>query len=448
LQIIRRLSWSKEKIVTIQNLTQTYEGWDDDPRPHDEEMREAQAIAARKSPITLRGYTYDFGVFSRWCVERGAQPLPASPNTVAEFLRYKSTQCAPGKDSLYAYNTLVRWVTAVDHYHALNVHRLPGRSKVVNSALRDAAHTNPQGKEREAFTTDDIIRIIDSMDFRTWPRSVKNYRDAAMILVGFGGGYRRKEIGRFVRRDIKFGADGVAIRLPRSKTDQIGVGRIGGVFRSAQPRYCAPCALARWMMLTNAYGKGHSNLDEVASELAAGRDAKHICTKKLKFRALAPGSPVFASLSPSSKLTTHQMQLSAINLAIQQHAVPLGYPASQYGTHSLRAGFVTTALDNGATVEEIMRQTGHKSAEMVLRYYRNRRPLTLNAGRLVLVDKKAKSSNKDHTAASAAGNSKKTKGDKETKTKKKNQHEAQHPPKRSKKRKTQPKSRKAQQGKH
>jgi integrase len=41
-----------------------------------------------------------------------------------------------------------------------------------------------------------------------------------------------------------------------------------------------------------------------------------------------------------------------------------------YGGHSLRAGFVTEASVNGATDLQIMKQTGHTSAEMVHRYAR------------------------------------------------------------------------------
>jgi integrase len=41
-----------------------------------------------------------------------------------------------------------------------------------------------------------------------------------------------------------------------------------------------------------------------------------------------------------------------------------------YGGHSLRAGFVTEASENGATDKQIMKQTGHKSVAMVHRYMR------------------------------------------------------------------------------
>lgn len=41
-----------------------------------------------------------------------------------------------------------------------------------------------------------------------------------------------------------------------------------------------------------------------------------------------------------------------------------------YSGHSLRAGFVIEASDNGATDRQIMKQTRHKSVAMVHRYAR------------------------------------------------------------------------------
>ena len=42
----------------------------------------------------------------------------------------------------------------------------------------------------------------------------------------------------------------------------------------------------------------------------------------------------------------------------------------EYGGHSLRAGFVTEASANGATNDQIMKQTGHTNEAMVRRYAR------------------------------------------------------------------------------
>src|ERR1700676_935788 len=40
------------------------------------------------SAATLRAYRADWGVFTRWCRERGREPLPADPISVAQYIRY------------------------------------------------------------------------------------------------------------------------------------------------------------------------------------------------------------------------------------------------------------------------------------------------------------------------------------------------------------------------
>ncbi len=47
-----------------------------------------------------------------------------------------------------------------------------------------------------------------------------------------------------------------------------------------------------------------------------------------------------------------------------------GFDPADFGGHSLRAGFVTSAAEKGATAERIMDHTGHKSIGMVRVYTR------------------------------------------------------------------------------
>jgi hypothetical protein len=49
------------------------------------------------------------------------------------------------------------------------------------------------------------------------------------------------------------------------------------------------------------------------------------------------------------------------------------------GGHSLRAGCVTQASMNGANVWDLMRQSGHKSAETLSKYIRIGQMFTHNA---------------------------------------------------------------------
>lgn len=67
---------------------------------------------------------------------------------------------------------------------------------------------------------------------------------------------------------------------------------------------------------------------------------------------------------------------------IQRRARQAGFAAevvATLGGHSLRAGFVTQAVRNGATTQTIMTQTGHSDERMVALYSRQHAGLVGNA---------------------------------------------------------------------
>ena len=78
---------------------------------------------------------------------------------------------------------------------------------------------------------------------------VKDSRDRALLLLGFAGGFRRSEIVGLNCNDIERVRQGVIITLRRSKTDQEGAGRKGGV-PFGRTRHCPVLALDRWLAVS------------------------------------------------------------------------------------------------------------------------------------------------------------------------------------------------------
>jgi len=56
---------------------------------------------------------------------------------------------------------------------------------------------------------------------------------------------------------------------------------------------------------------------------------------------------------------------------VKRYAAAAGLDPAKYAGHSLRAGLVTQAAMNGVQELAIMRQTRHKSADMLRRYVRD-----------------------------------------------------------------------------
>jgi integrase len=65
------------------------------------------------------------------------------------------------------------------------------------------------------------------------------------------------------------------------------------------------------------------------------------------------------------------LTLQGAGKILKARAKAAGLDPAQYSTHSLRAGLVTGAAKAGARLHKIMQQTGHRSAETVLRYVRD-----------------------------------------------------------------------------
>ena len=58
----------------------------------------------------------------------------------------------------------------------------------------------------------------------------------------------------------------------------------------------------------------------------------------------------------------------SISLIIKKYASLAGLNPNNYGGHSLRSGFATSAAESGAEERNIMAMTGHKTTQMVRRY--------------------------------------------------------------------------------
>ena len=71
------------------------------------------------------------------------------------------------------------------------------------------------------------------------------------------------------------------------------------------------------------------------------------------------------------RVTERRLAPRNVAAIVKQSAARLGFDPSTFGGHSLRAGFVTTAVKRGANLIKITDVTGHKSLEMLKTYSRD-----------------------------------------------------------------------------
>jgi integrase/recombinase XerD len=81
--------------------------------------------------------------------------------------------------------------------------------------------------------------------------------------------------------------------------------------------------------------------------------------------------PMFRPLSHNGKATLRRraMDPDAIDRVVRKYATKLGL-ARSYLAHSMRATFITTALDNGAELEDVQKAAGHRDPSTTKLYDR------------------------------------------------------------------------------
>jgi site-specific recombinase XerD len=280
-------------------------------------------VRASKAPATLRAYRADWADFSYWCEARGLQARPAAPETVAGYLTDLARVAKPA--------TLQRRLSAISQAHQAAGHETPTRTAVVratHAGIRRTKGTAPAGKA--PALTQDVRRMVEGL-----PDTLAGRRDRALVLVGFAGAFRRSELVGLDASDVSEVAEGLAVTIRRSKTDQEGEGRKVGIPYGSHPETCPVRAVRAWLEV---------------SEISSG--------------------PLFRPIDRHGNLKEARLSDRAVALVVKRRAQAAGLDPDNFAGHSLRAGLATAAAAAGVPERAIMAQTGHKSLPILRRYIR------------------------------------------------------------------------------
>jgi integrase len=292
-------------------------------------------IHAAKAPATLRAYRTDFEDFTRFCEEHHLTHLPAAPTTVALYIADRAGSLRSA--------TITRRLTSITKAHqAAGFEESPSSSHhfVVSETLKGIRRSIGTAQEGKApLLTSDIRRIVACS-----PETLLGLHDRALILVGFAGAFRRSELAAIDFAHLSFTKDGLVIDLRRSKTDQEAIGRKVGIPFGTEVATCPVRALRRWL---------------AASGISSGA--------------------VFRGINRHGRLSRLGLHKDCVGWILKVAASRAGLKPEPLGGHSLRAGCIAQAAMNGVSERDIMRQTGHKSAQMLARYIRIGEIFTRNA---------------------------------------------------------------------
>ena len=280
-----------------------------------------------KSSNTLRAYKSDFKDFGVFCAKHGFNSMPSEPKVVSLYLTHLSSKSK--------ISTLRRRLVSISVVHRLKGHYLDTKHPVIIENLMGIKRKKGSiqiGKKPILIShLKQIINVIDEQKIE----KIKKLRNRTLILVGFGGGFRRTELISLDYEDLDFVEEGVKITLRRSKTDQFGEGLMKGLPYFDNKNYCPVTSLKNWLYL---------------SKIKTG--------------------PIFRRFAKGSILTSHRLTDQSVVLIIKDCLKLLGIESQNFSGHSLRSGFATVAAESGADERSIMAMTGHKTTQMVRRYIR------------------------------------------------------------------------------
>jgi site-specific recombinase XerD len=270
------------------------------------------------SANTIRAYKADFTIFAAWCDSRNQPSLPASPKTVADFLRDQSTSAKSA--------TISRRRAAISRVHRLLKLANPAPDEDVHLAARTIYRQKGRRQDQVLGLTVPLKKKI----VEACPDDLRGLRDRALISMGYDTLCRRSELVQLRVEDLVVEPDGSGtILIRRAKADQFGNGR-----------------LAYLSTGTVAYTRHWLE----ASDINEGR----------VFRAVTADETLLSALASE-----------AVARIIKARAKRAGLDATQVAHlsgHSMRVGAAQDMAAAGIELVAIMHAGGWKSPEMVMRY--------------------------------------------------------------------------------
>ncbi len=282
-------------------------------------------LKSSKANNTLRAYKSDFRDFGVFCTKHGFNSMPTEPKIVSLYLTHLSTSAK--------ISTLRRRLVSIGVVHKLKGHYLDTKHPVIIENLMGIKRKKGSiqiGKKPILINhLKEIINVIDNQKIE----KIKKLRNRTLILIGFGGGFRRTELISIDYEDLDFVEEGLKITLRRSKTDQFGEGLVKGIPYFTNEKYCPVISLKNW----------------------------------INFSKIKTG-PIFRRFAKGSILTENRLTDQSVVLIIKDCLKLAGIESKNFSGHSLRSGFATVAAESGADERSIMAMTGHKTTQMVRRY--------------------------------------------------------------------------------
>ena len=319
-------------LVTVEKYTP------DVPDLSDYSGRIRYLVEASVALETRRAYASRLKRFMNWCNEKELScTYPIEPEILAMYI---TDMAGDGLSNA----TITQTMAAISTTHKAQGLNSPTESLLVKKVLKGFWREYGTAHKKHDAATVEVVRYL----LKSIPddNSPKNIRDKAIIALGFAGAFRRSELCAIDVEHLKWvfreKQKIVLIELKRSKTDQEGRGMTKAIFPSKDTPYSPTELLKRWLKIRGSYGA------------------------------------LFTRILKGEHMTDERLTPQSVRLIVKQTAARAGL-SLDLTAHSLRSGFVTTAIRQGKTERSIMNQTGHRSTQVLREYFQREDAIEDNA---------------------------------------------------------------------
>ncbi|MDP9842267.1 site-specific integrase [Streptosporangium lutulentum] len=297
------------------------------------------AVAAGIPASTMRAYTKDWKAFDAWCVSQGRVSMPATSQTMTEYVTHLTTAISARTGKPLGPASIERALAAIRTWHNaadVNPPQTKGARKVLSGYREYLATThNPAAQTRKAAPAgrDPLRSMLDKIDRST----LAGKRNAALLLLGYATAARVSELSALNIADVTATEDGLLVNIYRRK-------------------------IKKYTEVAVTYGGGKADTCPVRTVLAL------IAAMAEKGRT---SGPLFVRVDILGNIDTRQMMRKGVAIGDPEGRITAEAAAEvvtriantaglegRWTGHSLRRGFATEARKAGAQLEKISRHGG------------------------------------------------------------------------------------------
>ena len=227
--------------------------------------------------------------------------------------------------------TITRRAAAIRYAHRLAGHEPPTSAEAVRATIKGIRRTIGTAKQQKAPATADLVMKM----LAHIPDTLGGKRDRALIALGFAGAFRRSELVALTMADLVEAPDGYRV-ADTAQQDRSGRAGAGGRHSSRGYRLRPVEAVQTWL---------------AAGEINDG--------------------PVFRPVLKGGRLQPVALKDHAVAAVVKRYAELAGLDPALFAGHSLRAGFLTSAAEAGASVFKMMAVSRHRSVDTLQSYVRS-----------------------------------------------------------------------------